>query len=78
MMNANTAANPYLPFAAKISAVKPETESEFTLRVQASCDITPGQFFQVSLPRIGEAPKTQRRIEQTARMGGLFIAAMPL
>ena len=56
MMNANTAANPYLPFAAKISAVKPETESEFTLRVQASCDITPGQFFQVSLPRIGEAP----------------------
>ncbi|MBU1109933.1 MAG: anaerobic sulfite reductase subunit AsrB [Candidatus Riflebacteria bacterium] len=55
-MSAQTTANPYLPFVTKIIAVKAETESEFTLTVQAVCSITPGQFFQVSLPRIGEAP----------------------
>jgi anaerobic sulfite reductase subunit B len=33
-----------------------ETPIEFTVRVQGQFAITPGQFFQVSLPRIGEAP----------------------
>jgi anaerobic sulfite reductase subunit B len=48
--------NPYRPFPAKITAITPETDLEFTLTVEASADMTPGQFFQVSLPRIGEAP----------------------
>ncbi|EKD81910.1 MAG: Sulfite reductase (NADPH) beta subunit, partial [uncultured bacterium] len=55
-MIAKPASNPYLPSAAKILNVRSETDCEFTLTVQASCNITPGQFFQVSLPRIGEAP----------------------
>lgn len=55
-MNSSTITNPYLPFAARISNIRAETGSEFTITVHASCDITPGQFFQVSLPRIGEAP----------------------
>ncbi|NCC56713.1 MAG: anaerobic sulfite reductase subunit AsrB, partial [Synergistales bacterium] len=48
--------NPYRPFAAKITSLTPETDLEFTLTVEASVDMTPGQFFQVSLPKIGEAP----------------------
>lgn len=48
--------NPYRPFPAKITAITPETDLEFTLTVEASVDMTPGQFFQVSLPKIGEAP----------------------
>lgn len=55
-MNENAAGNPFLPFATKILNIKAETDTEFTLRVQATCEITPGQFFQLSLPRIGEAP----------------------
>ena len=48
--------NPYLPFAAKILEIRTHTDVEFTIRVKAECDITPGQFFQLSLPKIGEAP----------------------
>lgn len=48
--------NPYLPFPVKIIRVVEETDCEFTLTVSASLQMTPGQFFQVSLPKIGEAP----------------------
>jgi anaerobic sulfite reductase subunit B len=48
--------NPYRPVAARILKITRETAIEFTLRVEAQADITPGQFFQVSLPRTGEAP----------------------
>jgi anaerobic sulfite reductase subunit B len=48
--------NPYLPFPVKIIGLRQETDCEFTLTVEAACAITPGQFFQVSLPRVGEAP----------------------
>ncbi len=48
--------NPYRPVAARISSISMETPIEFTIRVQGQFAITPGQFFQVSLPRIGEAP----------------------
>jgi len=48
--------NPYRPFPAKITGIKAETDCEFTLTVAASVAMTPGQFFQVSLPKIGEAP----------------------
>jgi len=48
--------NPYRPFPAKITSLTPETDLEFTLTVEAAAEMTPGQFFQVSLPKIGEAP----------------------
>jgi anaerobic sulfite reductase subunit B len=48
--------NPYLPFAARVISLEPETEFEFSLKVQASKNTAPGQFFQLSLPKIGEAP----------------------
>jgi anaerobic sulfite reductase subunit B len=48
--------NPYKPFKAEILNIEQETPIEFTLRVKAAVDINPGQFFQLSLPKTGEAP----------------------
>ncbi|MGM0601119.1 MAG: anaerobic sulfite reductase subunit AsrB [Candidatus Rifleibacteriota bacterium] len=67
--------NPYQPFKADILSVEKETPLEFTLRVKASAEINPGQFFQLSLPKIGEAPISVSRfssdwIEFTIRAVG--------
>ena len=48
--------NPYRPFPALITQIKTESEGEFTLTVAAEVPVAAGQFFQVSLPKIGEAP----------------------
>lgn len=48
--------NPFRPFPARITNIYCETECEFTVTVEAAKEIVPGQFFQLSLPRIGEAP----------------------
>lgn len=48
--------NPFKPLPVKIIDICAETDLEFTITVAASRQIIPGQFFQVSLPRIGEAP----------------------
>ncbi len=48
--------NPYQPFPVKITKIVNESDVEFTMTVDASLDMVPGQFFQVSLPKIGEAP----------------------
>ncbi len=48
--------NPFRPFGARIVKITPETDQEFTLTVECSVPMAPGQFFQVSLPKIGEAP----------------------
>mgnify|MGYP003587662791 CR=1 FL=1 len=48
--------NPYRPFPVRVAKITPESGSEFTFTVEASADMTPGQFFEVSLPKIGEAP----------------------
>ncbi len=48
--------NLFRPFPAKITKITPETDQEFTMTVDCSVPMAPGQFFQVSLPRIGEAP----------------------
>jgi anaerobic sulfite reductase subunit B len=67
--------NPFRPISAKVVKFFRETASEFTLRVEAAADITPGQFFQVSLPKVGEAPISVSRyseswIEFTIRAAG--------
>lgn len=48
--------NPYRPLAAPIISICQETQQEFTIRVSGEFEIAPGQFFQVSLPKVGEAP----------------------
>lgn len=48
--------NEYLPFPSKIVDIIEHTAVEHTFRVEYSGDVRPGKFFEVSIPRVGEAP----------------------
>lgn len=49
-------ANEYLPIPAKILEVIRHTDLEYTFRMRWVGDVKPGQFFEVSVPKYGEAP----------------------
>ncbi|MCL1929113.1 MAG: anaerobic sulfite reductase subunit AsrB [Treponema sp.] len=49
--------NEYIPFLSRIEDVIQHTEIEFTFRMAyEKNDVKPGQFFEVSIPKFGEAP----------------------
>ena len=48
--------NEYLPFQAEIKEVIVHTDSEYTFRIAYQGQVKPGQFFEISLPKYGEAP----------------------
>lgn len=48
--------NEYIPFISEILDVIQHTEIEYTFRMAFNGDVKPGQFFEVSLPKFGEAP----------------------
>ncbi len=48
--------NPYLPFASKVIEIIRHTEKEYTFRMGFGGEVCPGQFFEVSVPKYGEAP----------------------
>ncbi|CAB1246571.1 Anaerobic sulfite reductase subunit B [Clostridiaceae bacterium BL-3] len=48
--------NPIRPEAHKILRILPQTESEWTFRVENHMPIQHGQFMQISIPKFGEAP----------------------
>lgn len=48
--------NEYLPFLSEIKEVIKHTDIEYTFRMSFVGDVKPGQFFEVSLPKYGEAP----------------------
>ena len=48
--------NEYLPFLARIRKVIRHTEIEYTFRMEYDGIVKPGQFFEVSIPKFGEAP----------------------
>lgn len=48
--------NPYLPVASRILDVVRETEVEYTFTLESAVKPDHGQFVEVSLPGIGEAP----------------------
>lgn len=48
--------NEYLPFLSEIKAVIKHTDIEYTFRMEFTGDVKPGQFFEVSIPKYGEAP----------------------
>jgi anaerobic sulfite reductase subunit B len=52
----DTLKNPILPVACKILSVKKESGQEWTFRVETDVKAAPGQFLQLSIPKIGEAP----------------------
>lgn len=48
--------NEYVPFRSKVLEVIPHTAHEYTFRMSYEGSVKPGQFFEVSLPKYGEAP----------------------
>lgn len=48
--------NIILPKPHKVLEIFRETETEYTFRVETDTPVDHGQFFQISLPKIGEAP----------------------
>ncbi len=54
-----TAENKYVPFPSKIEKVIKHTKAEYTFRMHydnALETVRPGQFFEISMPKYGEAP----------------------
>lgn len=49
-------ANPYVPYPSEILEVIQHTGKEYTFRMKFVGDVKPGQFFEVSMPKYGEAP----------------------
>lgn len=49
-------ANPYVPFPSEILEVIQHTAKEYTFRMAFKGEVKPGQFFEVSIPKYGEAP----------------------
>ena len=48
--------NEYVPFLSEIKDVLQHTDIEYTFRMAFNGPVKPGQFFEVSLPKYGEAP----------------------
>ncbi len=48
--------NPYIPKRYKILEVIPETNIDYTYRIEYDEALIPGQFLQVSIPKTGECP----------------------
>ena len=48
--------NEYIPFLSKIKEIVKHTETEYTFRMTYVGEVKPGQFFEVSIPKYGEAP----------------------
>ena len=48
--------NEYIPQLSTIREVIKHTDLEYTFRMEFKGDVKPGQFFEISLPKYGEAP----------------------
>ncbi len=48
--------NEYVPFLSKIQKIIRHTALEYTFRMTFAGKVNPGQFFEVSVPKFGEAP----------------------
>lgn len=48
--------NEYIPQLSTIKEVIKHTELEYTFRMECKEEVRPGQFFEVSIPKFGEAP----------------------
>ena len=48
--------NDYIPFSSEILEAIKHTDIEYTFRMAFRGDVKPGQFFEVSIPKYGEAP----------------------
>lgn len=55
--------NEYIPFLSEIKDVIRHTPIEYTFRMSYDGEVRPGQFFEVSIPKYGEAPISVSGIE---------------
>ncbi|MDO5037986.1 MAG: anaerobic sulfite reductase subunit AsrB [Tissierellia bacterium] len=56
--------NEYLPFSSKILDIVEHTDKEHTFRMAYEGPVKPGQFFEVSIPKVGEAPISVSGIDE--------------
>ncbi len=57
--------NSYMPFSAPLLDIIKHTDIEYTFRLFFEGDVKPGQFFEVSLPKYGEAPISVSGIDKS-------------
>lgn len=67
--------NEYIPFKSEIKEIIKHTEIEYTFRMEYVGEVKPGQFFEVSIPKFGEAPIsvsgiTENSVDLTIRKVG--------
>lgn len=48
--------NQYMPFLSQIKEIIKHTDTEYTFRMTYIGEVKPGQFFEISIPKYGEAP----------------------
>lgn len=48
--------NEYIPFPSQVKEIIRHTDIEYTFRMEFTGEVKPGQFFEVSIPKYGEAP----------------------
>ena len=48
--------NEYMPFLSEILEIKKHTDIEYTFKMSYDGEVKAGQFFEVSIPKFGEAP----------------------
>ncbi|BBB90741.1 MAG TPA: anaerobic sulfite reductase subunit AsrB [Methylomusa anaerophila] len=48
--------NVYMPVRSRICKIIPHTATDYTFVMEYAGDVKPGQFFEVSIPKYGEAP----------------------
>lgn len=71
--NSTNSTNEYIPFVSKIVDVIKHTDKEYTFRMEFDGDVKPGQFFEVSLPKFGEAPISVSGIDKENKLIDLTI-----
>ena len=54
--DSNNPKNTYIPFSSEIKEVVKHTDIEYTFSMAYQGEVKPGQFFEVSIPKYGEAP----------------------
>ena len=67
--------NPYLPKPYKILGIRKETDIDWTFKVEYSGELIGGQFMEISIPGLGEAPISicdfdENSLEMTIRKVG--------
>ena len=68
--------NEYIPFLSKIKEIVKHTETEYTFRMTYVGEVRPGQFFEVSIPKYGEAPISVSGIGEDY-VGGTLVWPVP-